>query len=84
MVTIDIRCDISAILAPGVVSPPYAAGKTTVLSPKGIAVAHNVSIIIVESVFKSFNTITKTKGITISLKIDAKYILWVFARAFKL
>ena len=38
-------CDIIAMEAPVFVSPPNAAGKTTVLSPSGVPKAKNASVI---------------------------------------
>ena len=46
MVITPITFDIKAILAPVVVSLPQDAGKTTVLSPSGIAVLPRATIII--------------------------------------
>ena len=64
----DNVCDIIAIDAPVFVSPPYAAGYTMVLSPKGVAKAISARVIISLFIPKAFITITNTAGITISLK----------------
>lgn len=44
MVIIQRVCEIIAIDAPGFVSPPYAAGNTTVFNPSGVAKANRVNV----------------------------------------
>ena len=64
-------CEIIAIAAPVCVSPPYAAGNTTVLSPSGVANAKNASVITSSDAPVSISTEIKTAGIINSLKAVA-------------
>ena len=66
IVIMDRRCEMKAIAAPKVVSPPYAAGKTTVLSPSGIAAAHRVTLTMSSGTPQSFITVKITAGKAIS------------------
>ena len=67
-IVITARVDeIMVIAAPGFVSPPYAAGKIMVLSPKGAAKAKMVRVIISSLTFRSIRIRVIMPGITISL-----------------
>lgn len=81
---IEIKWEISAIEAPSVVSPPYAAGKTTVLSPNGIAVAQSATLIISLSVFKRSKIIINTAGKIIRRIKEARYTFLLLASLFSL
>ena len=63
--------DISAILAPVLVSPPYAAGNTIVFNPNGVATAPIKAIIIFLSTLRAIKISAAIAGITISLKREA-------------
>ena len=66
----ESRCEISAIPDATVVSLPYEAGTTTVLSPNGIASEQSARSDIVLSILKSFAIRTNIKGYAISLMND--------------
>jgi hypothetical protein len=71
-VTIHKVCEIIAIDAPVEVSPPYAAGKTTVFKPNGVPKAKNAIIIAVSSAPRTISNAINKAGKTISLKALAK------------
>ena len=62
------------MLAPVLVSPPYAAGKTIVFNPSGVAYAKRASVIISFEAPKSSIIISITDGIAMSLNAAARYI----------
>ena len=64
MVTIQSELEINAIDAPVDVSPPYAAGNTTVFSPNGVPKANNVRISVFLSAPKSHRIPTNSAGNT--------------------
>jgi hypothetical protein len=75
MVIMPNMLEMSAIEAPGFVSPPNAAGKTTVLSPIGSAKELRAGATIYSGKFNHFRTDTNTAGIATSRISEAIYTL---------